>query len=222
MKPEMVPASELVEDFDLYPRKDVDSQHVSNLVEALAADVELPAIIADRKSKRITDGFHRRRAWIRQAGNEDALIPVVFKDYKTDGEMFLDAMERNSAHGRRLASFDHVRCAMMAAKLKLKPATIAAALRLTTQKIEDLLSTRTATATLQGSNRTTPVALKRTIRHMAGATMTKEQGEANLKLGGMSPAFYVNQVILLLENKLMPEDDENLNERLMALRKLLT
>src|SRR5688572_13414948 len=60
---ETIKASELVEDFDLYPRGDVDGTHVLSLVQALEAGVELPPIIACKKTKRIVDGFHRRRAF---------------------------------------------------------------------------------------------------------------------------------------------------------------
>lgn len=223
-KPEMIPASELVEDFDLYPRKDVDSQHVANMLETLAAGNELPPIIADRKSKRIVDGFHRRRAWIRHSG-EDITVPVIFHDYKNEGEIFLEAMALNSAHGRRLATFDQVRCATMAAKLKLKPAQIAHALRLTTERVEHLLDKRTATARLsnqpKGSPQSERIPIKRTISHMAGGNLNKGQQDANQKLSGMSPLFYVNQLLLLLDNGLMPENDENLEDGLKKLHQLL-
>lgn len=222
-KPEMILASELVEDFDLYPRKDVDSQHVANMVEYLKAGGGLPPIIACRKTKRIADGFHRRRAWVR-FGGEGVTVPVVFRDYKNDGELFLEAMEFNSGHGRRLATFDQVRCATMAAKLKLKPAQVASALRLTTERVEMLLNTRTATGTLNSQQKGSPreqIPIKRTISHMAGENLNKGQQEANQKLSGMSPLFYVNQLLLLLENGLMPEDDENLDDGLKKLHQLL-
>lgn len=115
----------------------------------------------------------------------------------------------------------------MAARFKLEPSVIAKALKLTTARIESLLETRTATAKLTGryayseSPDSGPVPLKRTIRHMAGERLTKPQQEANQKLSGMAPAFYVNQLILLLENGLMPGDDENLESRLRILFELL-
>ena len=224
-KPEMILASELVEDFDLYPRKDVDSQHVASMAESMAAGNELPPIIACRKTKRIVDGFHRRRAWIRHGG-DGVRIPVVFHDYRSEGELFLEAMALNSGHGRRLATFDQVRCATMAAKFKLKPAQIASALRLTTERVEVLLDTRTATGALSSEPKAAPgerlqIPIKRTISHMAGTRLTKGQQEANSKLSGMSPLFYVNQLLLLLDNNLLPENDECLEDGLKRLHELL-
>lgn len=225
-KPAMIRAAELVEDFDLYPRPDVDSQHVSQMVEALEAGVELPAAIADRKSKRIVDGFHRKRAWIRWGG-PDVEVPVIWKDYKNDGELFLDAMACNSGHGRRLSTFDKVRCAVIAGNLKLEPARVAAALKLTTERVSGLIISRTATGTLSGRYSRTAagekgdVPLKRTIAHMAGGKINKQQQEANDKLSGMAPLFYINQVIILIEANLLPEGDENLETGLKKLHDLL-
>lgn len=64
------------------------------------------------------------------------------------------------------------------------------------------------------------VPLKKTIQHMAGKTLTTGQQKANEKLSGMNQSFYVNQVILLIENGLIDEK-ENLYERLRILQKLL-
>ena len=57
-------AAQLVEDFSLYPRSQVDGSHVQRLSEALLAGETLPSIIVD-ESGRIIDGFHRRRAVMR-------------------------------------------------------------------------------------------------------------------------------------------------------------
>ena len=224
-KVELIAASELVEDFDLYPRPDVDSTHVNNMTESLHAGEELPPIIACGKSKRIVDGFHRRRAWLR-FGGATVKVPVVFRDYRNDGELFLEATTLNSGHGRRLTAYDHVRCATIASRLKLKPAQIAVALRLTVDKVETLLTTRTATGPLRGRLAADDpdgniVPIKRTIQHMAGKRLTKEQESGNDRLSGMQPMFYVNQLITLLECDLMPKDDEKLDAGLERLESLL-
>jgi hypothetical protein len=214
-KQQTTPAAELVEDFDLYPRHDVDSLHVTYMVDSLAAGEDLPPVIADRKTKRIVDGFHRRRAFIRHGG-ESVEVPVIWKDYKNDGELYLDAIRLNSAHGRRLTSVDAVRVASKAEALGLSVAVVASALRMTTEKVEGLVVSRSA-RTPAGLH----VPLKRTIKHMAGRKLTKAQESANDKLSGMNALFYVNQLILLLENDLMPVEDENLTAGLQRLHGLL-
>jgi hypothetical protein len=73
----------------------------------------------------------------------------------------------------------------------------------------------------KGSPQSEPIPLKQTICHMAGQNLNKGQQEANKKLSGMSPLFYVNQLLLLLRNGLLPEEDESLKKGLKALHQLL-
>ena len=211
---ESVKASELVEDFDLYPRGDVDSTHVLSLVQAIEAGVELPPIVACKKTKRIVDGFHRRRAFIKLFG-DDAAVNVTFKAYSNDAKLYADAMIYNAAHGRRLTSVDYSRATTKGRALGLDDATIAKCLHLTVERLGDLVVDRSARC----GKITVP--LKRTISHMAGKSLTKEQSNANDKLGGMNQTFYVNQLITLIENDLLDKENANLLERLKVLHELL-
>ena len=209
-----IKASELVEDFDLYPRGDVDGTHVLSLAQAIEAGVELPPIIACKKTKRIVDGFHRRRAFLKLYG-EDAEVPVVFKTYRNDGELYAEAMAANAAHGRRLTPVDFSRATTRARALGLSDATIARCLNLTVERVCDLVAARTAKC----SGLSVP--LKQTIRHMAGKTLTKSQSDANDRLSGMNQVFYVNQIITLIESDLLDKENENLIYRLRVLSNLL-
>ena len=209
-----IKASELVEDFDLYPRGDVDGQHVLSLVQAIESGVTLPPVIACKKTKRIVDGFHRRRAFLRYYG-DDATIPVVLKTYKSDAELYAEAMMANSAHGRRLTSVDYSRAMTKGRALGLDDATIAKCLHLTIDKVTELVIDRSAKV-----GRVT-VPIKRTIQHMAGKTLTREQAAANDKLSGMNQQFYANQLITLIESGLLDKSDDRLIERLRVLQGLL-
>src|SRR5271155_2464210 len=55
--------SELVLDFDIYPRVDVDTTNVSRIQDAITAKVAMPPLVIDKTSKRIIDGFHRYKAY---------------------------------------------------------------------------------------------------------------------------------------------------------------
>lgn len=214
MKTATIKASELVEDFALYPRGDVDSSHVAQIAEAMAAGESLPPIITCKATKRIVDGFHRRRAAIK-FGGPDVSVEVVLKNYASDGELFLDAMEHNSGHGRRLTSVDAVRSATRAGELGLSVDAIAKALKMTVDRVGALVADRTAKCGM------TVVSLKQTIRHMAGRKLTKPQEQANRKLSGMNQVFYVNQIITLVENDLLDKENEDLMLRLQVLQGLL-
>lgn len=206
--------SELVLDFDLYPRGSVDSHHAGEIASAIEAGATMPPIVIDKKSKRITDGFHRWKAY-RQLFGVDHQIECVEKDYKNEGEMLLDAMRFNASHGRALTSHDKAHCLIVAKKFKLSDHVVAEALNLTSGRIGTMRSTKI------GRIGRKPVALKRTIRHMAERTLTKPQVTANEKLSGMNQLFYVNQIKILIENDLIDMDNNELLAGLNELKLML-
>jgi len=206
--------AELVIDFELYPRGKVDSHHVGEIAYAIEAGTPMPPVIIDKKSKRVIDGVHRINAY-RRLYDETHEIDCAEKEYKNDKEMFVDAMRYNSAHGRALSQHDKLHCILMAEKFKISTTVIAEALHITTDRIGALRSERVGT--LSGS----PIALKQTIRHMGGQKLTKEQVSANEKLGGMNALFYINQIILLIENDLIDTSNADLQKGLAALYEAL-
>ena len=206
--------SELVFDFDLYPRNNIDSVNTKSMIMAMEAKVEMPPVIVDKKSRRIVDGFHRVRAKITLDG-EDSEITVIEKDYKSEQDMFADVMRYNSAHGARLDSADRVRCTIIAKRLGISIEKTAIALNMPADTLERLVVDRTAT------HKGATISLKRTVRRFAGRKLTEEQVKANDKLSGMNQSFYVNQLIILIESKMLDLEDENLMTSLSKLQELL-
>ena len=223
-----VKVGETVEDFALYPRDRVDDHHVRDIAVALENGSELPPIIIDQKTKRVVDGFHRRRAYIKAFGEEHK-IEVVSRRYKTEADIFMEAIKYNASHGLKMDSHDRVTAVIRGGQLGLDIATIGKALHVPEAKLQKLVSSRTAKTKLaqpkrnNGTRRTAgqDVAIKRTIQHRAGDTLTEEQLEANEKLSGMSQSFYVNQVVMLIESDLLNTADEKLMDRLSHLHGLL-
>lgn len=203
-------AAEIVLDYTIYPRNNVDAKNVSMLVEALASGAELPPVIIDKKSKRAIDGVHRTKAHLKYYG-VDAIISVIEKNYKNEGEMFLDAMRYNASHGARLDPCDRTHCVIVAERLGLSLDAVAGALHMPADRLGSLRSNRVATY-----NRLS-VPLKQTVRHMAGSQLTQRQNEANKKLSGMDQSFYANQLIELIESEMVDLDSE---KTLASLRKL--
>lgn len=206
---------ELVLDFDFYPRMQVDSQHVYYMVRAKKAGAEFPAVRINKKTKQVVDGFHRVRSEMKIDGDK-ATVMVAEKDYRNDQAMLLDAIKCNASHGRNLTTYDRAHCAILASKLEIDDALVAGVLHVDPSYIGELLVDRSAKS-LRGP----AIPLKRTIRHMSGRKLTKVQQEANCKLGGMNQAFYVNQLITLIECDLLDSDNEVLFQRLGHLHDLL-
>ncbi len=206
-------AARLILDFDLYPRNNLDAFNVRSMVDALVAGVELPPVIIDGKSKRVTDGFHRVRAYLR-FGGEEVEIDVIEKNYKDEGAMFLDAVKYNASHGARLDQADRVHCTIIAERLKISAEDMAGVLHIPIEKLGKLAN-RTATC---GKLR---VPLKQTNRHMSGKNLSKKQREANERSSGMNQQFYVNQIIDLIEADFLDTENKNLMDRLVVLDGLL-
>lgn len=186
-----MPLAELVLDFELYPRPEVDAVHVRDLVDALQAGDELPPPIVCAQSKRVVDGFHRVRAQTRVLG-PDGSIQVELRDYDDDGALFADAASLNARHGRRLTPYDHRRILAKAQELGRTVADVSEWLRVPVGTLE-----RRALAGAAG-NRVVP--LKRTVAHLDKQVLTPEQEKANERAGGMNQLFYINQLLNLLES----------------------
>jgi len=224
MKTEVVsmPLAELVEDMDLYARHAVDTSHVQSLVFALESGATLPPLVADKKSKRITDGWHRGRAYKRFHGN-GAVVDVELVPYKSDSEMVLDAVARNASHGRKLDSIDRTRSVVMLRNVGCNDSQISVALAIPEKRVEKLVvklatAPRSAKGTIPGTN---SITLKRSVLHMAGGKMTKSQANAHGTMPGTSFLLVAKQLHLALVEGMVNLDDEKLVEQLGLLRDVL-
>lgn len=216
-----LPAVQLVFDFELYPRSDVDDTHVAHIAEAIRAGTQMPPIIACADSFRIIDGFHRTRAWIRVNG-KDAVVEVILKRYRSDRERFIDAMKYNAHHGHNLTTADRARCVLFAEKFHISMEVLAGALSMTTEAVGKLTVNRVGKMRVANAADTAEkVPLKYVVRHMKGRTMTRAQVEAQKRLGGNNQVFIVNQLITLIESDLLDHANPKLMERLADLRTYL-
>lgn len=167
MKPKMLPMAKLVEDFSLYPRHGVEEVHVNDLVRALQAGATLPPIIADAETLRIVDGFHRRRAHLKHAG-DDATALVELRRYRSEAELFKDAVALNSAHGRKLDRHDQTRIVLKLRELHVPDTEISVVLHIPEPVVETL-----ALRIVQAP--TGPIPSKRGLEHMRGQGLTANQ-----------------------------------------------
>lgn len=137
-EPRTIPVATLVEDFDIYPRHEVDSAWVADLARALQAGAVLPPITVEKRTLRIVDGFHRRRAHIKAFGAETA-VQIVEQTFKSEAALIEACVAANSAHGRRLDSTDRTRAALMLSKVGVAPTRIAVVLNTTQNHVEQIL-----------------------------------------------------------------------------------
>ena len=212
---ERVSIADLVLDYTLYPRHNIDSVHVADLVCALAAGSRLPPIVADRRSRRVVDGFHRVKAVQRYAG-DNAEVEVEWREYEDDAHLFADAMKSNSTHGQKMRRIDQTHAILRAESLGLEVEVVAEALRLTIDRVKEM-KMRSAIDPAGGL-----VPVKPGLRWLKGQQMTPEQYEGNRRQGGLGIIATIRQVRNLLEYDLIPMDYEEAWQELRELAEAIS
>jgi hypothetical protein len=198
--------ADLVEDLDFYPRSQVSSVNVTNLVSAIEAGAELPPIIADEKSKRVVDGFHRRRAYLKVLGS-DASVQVELRSYATDADLFADAVSTNARHGLPLQEIEKRRIVFRLQDMGVDDGQIAVVLQTSPDKVQKIqLKVATIVDDNGGSVRLEP--LKRAVFHMQGSAMTEAQAKAHRSAPGTSYLLTIRQVRDAVKFDLIDKNDE--------------
>jgi hypothetical protein len=185
--------SELVLDFDLYPRNDVSSAQVTSLVDAIESGFDLPPIIADAKSKRVVDGFHRHKAYTRCKIEE---VRVELREYENDGTLFADAVRLNRGHGRTLDPYDIKRAIDKLTTLGFAKEAIAGIVRMPLPRMDEIVKGFAHNAAGDA------VPLKGGTHHLAGTEVTAGQEKGIGRVSGMNATFHAKQLILMLEQGL--------------------
>lgn len=213
-----VKAAFLVFDYDLYPRHQLDQICVSDYVNAMKAGAVFPPIVADKKSKRIIDGFKRTRATLKAFG-ADAQIDVEWRTYPDgpagDAALIQDAISLNADHGERFSHYDMRRCVLLAAQFGLDQDKLAVAMRITMDRLE------TIRGQIHTSRSGEQVSGKQASVHLLDEPITNKQRDGIKRAGGGNQLFFVNQVINLIESSLLDTSSERLMERLEVLANLI-
>lgn len=183
--------SDLILDFDFYPRNEISSQAVSRLVDAIEAGIEIPPIIVDRKSKRITDGFHRYEAHKRL--KRETIIGEL-RDYTSEAAMFEDSVALNSSHGRPFDSYDIRRSVARLQDFGISKERICQIIHVPPIRLEEI--TRGFAHTGKSNE---PVALKGGLMHFSGNRITRSQARVVESASGMEGTYHARQLLALLD-----------------------
>jgi hypothetical protein len=232
-KPELLNLGALNLDYDLYPRNQVDDQHVGRLAEALRSkrdDIDkshvgrlaealkvgdaLPPIVAQEGTLMVVDGFHRIKAHERVFGKESK-IEVELWSYKDNVEFFLHAMRLNATHGKNLSTYDKAHCMVIAERLQIKSELVSRVLSITPTTAKAIMENRADTRAAA------PIPLRHGLQHLRTRVLSKEQATVVRKLDGKPVMYHADQLIKTMENGLMPEITVKLSEKLGRLRELL-
>jgi hypothetical protein len=221
-KTEAVEAATLVMDFNLYPRNRLNESHVRDIAEARASGAVMPAVVAERESRRVVDGFHRINDVLRNDGPTGTIL-VEWRDYPSEAELLADAISLNSTHGYRLTAQDHTRIVHLAKGFGLELERVSTLLHVRAEELEKrgrhiAILTTPGKRTLRGQE---VIPLKRTFRNLEGKSITAEMAAANSKVIGNPQSFLIGQVIIILESGAVDLEKPLVVERLKKLRELL-
>jgi hypothetical protein len=130
-----IPINELVEDYRLYPRSEVDGATVEQFREALRAGAKFPPIRVCSKTLRIIDGFHRKTAYRREKATH---VLCALEEVQDDIDLFRRAAAANASHGRRYSVDDYATAVRLAKRLGLTREQISSDLLLPLDRVEKL------------------------------------------------------------------------------------
>lgn len=195
-----VKVSSLKLNYNLYPREELDENNITRMIEALKAGVSLPPVLADKKTKIVIDGFHRREAY-RLLYGEKSEIAVIYKEYTNIKDMFLDAVRLNASQGKTLGQNDRIHCQAIAKSLRIKPDFIANVLSITIENVCKPAATKIITEKIQ--------------RDPDCLVEQKQQRRTDRQI------YYVRRVISFLENDKYDLDNPLLKSSLSRLMEIL-
>jgi hypothetical protein len=196
-------AATLIEDFDLYPRSAVDSVHVNEIIAAMEAGIEMPAIIVDEESLRIIDGFHRVRATLRVYG-DDAEIEADLRSYPSKKEMYLDAIRYNRGRGKDLNGAEMTGAILKGSEMRISIETLASVCGITQEKVRNIIGVKSVEVKNSGGTR---IALHRSVQHMSGKAVSSKQAEVIERSPGQPMTLLLRQLNDLIETDLVDWDD---------------
>jgi hypothetical protein len=225
-----VKASDLVFDWNIYPRynnwklnnsEKFDSTNLSKIKKAITAGVSLPPVLVNEQDNRIVDGFHRVKSHIILYKSK-AVVDVVYKTYKSESEMFLDAAHANNNHGLPLSPRDIVFTIVNAInKFNIPITQIALVLGMDPPHAETFINKRTAT-NLEGE----VVCLSGGCLNLANTILTKEQEAYTRFAPGYNAQTYATLLLRSLKAGAVdlnnPGVVETLKELYLLIEKILS
>ena len=167
----------------------------------------LPPLIVEKGTRRIIDGVHRLNAYKKVYGEDyDALVEE--RTYADDNEAWEDAVRLNAEHGLTYTEYDRTRILVEAEKRGITKEIVANLIHVPLNKVEKkfLSSTAEVRRTIgTGSDRKNVkerVALRTSLKGLAGKTLNKKQEAANNK-GGLKAAYCATTLLELLDADLL-------------------
>ena len=186
--------SKVVTDFNLYPRHRndlLDTANLRNIKNAILSGARLPPIVVNKKDFRLVDGVHRLEAYRKLFPEDpDHEIMAELVAFKSDADMFVEAVRLNSMHGKPLEPKDRAHVGIRAFELKISMADIAQAMGIPLDEYQVFYTARTA-ETRTGET----IPLAGGAMQMAGKSLTVKQEIFVRSSSGIKPEVWARQLL---------------------------
>jgi hypothetical protein len=185
---------------------------------ALAGET-FPEIIADRASKRIVSGLHRKTLY-EQLYGADYETEIDLRDFADENEMFLVAVAENAAHGMGYSTYDRRKILVEAERRGIAKDVIASAIKMPVTQAEKRLVDGSAFVKTAAGGRER-VALHTSMKPLHGQDLTQSQEDANSR-SGMKTEYHVESLILLLRSNVLQWGSKKSKAAILSLHEELT
>ena len=213
-KTKKVKVLELIQDWKIWPRHEagkLDSTNVSKLREILESGRNFNTpIVADSKSLRLIDGFHRTRALLDVFG-DDAETEVLLRDYADEVAMRIDAARYANSGSLQLTPKDKVHFALGMRRDHVPWPLIADALDMDMERVRKLVEGRSV-MTQDGTKIAVSAAVAPLAEHLAGRPANSDQEHFARTANGSPPMMHARMLLNALRARgAISHDEQTVN-----------
>jgi hypothetical protein len=190
---------EVVFDEKLYPRMKWNWHTSYQYAQAMKSGAQFPDVeVAKIDGKYyLVDGKHRTEA--RRFNKETHLQVVVnpqILDFKT---LYIEAIKRNMGHGRQFSVQEKTNIALKLEEMKFEKGEISKLINVPIDKLDLFISKRVTHMDFTNER----IALKKPLRHMSKGTVQEGFKEVQNDMRGDSQIELLDELILLVSNKML-------------------
>lgn len=218
----IVPVKDIIFDETIYPRQSTYWQTSYTYSQEMLAGAKFPPItLALFQGKLVLiDGKHRTDAT--KLLKQETILAEVHTGWDKK-RMFEEAIKRNLAHGQALSPYDKRSIALKLRNMHYNLKDISQLIQVPAEKVTEFIAQR-LTNSITGET-ITEVIVKSPLKHLAGKEVRfsnkNSLNDIQENIASKSQVILLDQIIQLIEFKLLDLKDKSVAEKYEHLRKLI-
>lgn len=216
MEKQVLPVSQIKVDDKLYPRIKWNWMTSYDYAESMKSGAKFPPITVAyyKKGYYLVDGRHRLEAL---KIVKEKYVEVEVKRGLNNKEIYLLAVKLNIGHGRQFSVQEKASIIVKLKDMNYNMDEISNIVKISVDRLESFISNR-ITSTISGKD----VVLKAPIRNLSGQRVSNGIDYQQTSFSAHSQIQALEQVIVLMENKFLDLNNEEVVKRVNILIKLFS